>query len=143
MATALLRRDARGFYIGVDDDDLPAAQCSTGCSALLVAPAWRLPRDVVSMTRARAFVKDRLASEYRAETRRIWQLGGHYYPAPGATPEVVYPLAVEIGDVRPGGRPIYWVPLADARDSRSQLVDGHLRVVALRAAHALGLLSRT
>jgi len=143
VATALLRRDARGFYIGVDDDDLPAAQCSTGCSALLVAPAWRLPRDVVSMTRARAFVKDRLASEYRAETKRIWQLGGHYYPAPGATPEVVYPLAVEIGDVRPGGRPIYWVPLADARDSRSQLVDGHLRVVALRAAHALGLLSRT
>jgi len=140
VATALLRRDVHGFYIGVDDDDLPAAQCSTGCSALLVAPAWRLPRDVVSMSLARAFVKDRLTSEYRAEARRIWQLGGRYYPTPGVTPEIVYPLAVEIGDIKPGGRRIYWVPLADAQDNRSQLVDGHLRVVALRAAHALGLL---
>ena len=141
VATALLRRDVHGFYIGIDDDDLPAAQCSTGCSTLLVAPAWRLPHGVVSMSLARAFVKDRLASEYRAEAKRVWQLGGHYYPTPGATPEIVYPFAVEIGDIKPGARSIYWVPLGDARDNRSQLVDGHLRVVALCAAHALGLLS--
>lgn len=143
IATALLRRDAHDVYIGIDDDDLPAAQCSTGSSALLVAPAWRIPLEVHSMSAARDFLKKRLTAEYRADSGRIWQLGGPYHPTPGATPEVVYPVAVEIVDVKPGARVLYWVPLADIRYDRSQLVDGHLRVVALRAAHAMGIFSQS
>jgi hypothetical protein len=37
-------------WIGIDDDDLPAAQCFHGNSEILVAPAWRLPREVASLT---------------------------------------------------------------------------------------------
>ena len=41
VAVAPLRSDGRQVWIGVVDQDLPAAQCFTGSSAIWVAPAWR------------------------------------------------------------------------------------------------------
>ncbi|HVH47414.1 MAG TPA: methyltransferase domain-containing protein, partial [Labilithrix sp.] len=55
VACALLARVGDAICIGVDDDDLPAAQCFLGNSELLVAPAWRLPREVTSTGRARVW----------------------------------------------------------------------------------------
>jgi SAM-dependent methyltransferase len=140
-AVALLRRAAGEAWIGIDDDDLPAAQCFHGNSEILVAPAWRLPRDVASTTPARAWVRARLSEEYGVEVEEIWDLGGRYHPSPGVTPEVVYPMAAEVTAERPTrARSLAWVRLADAVHGLSHLHDGHLRVVVLRAAHALGLL---
>ena len=48
------------------------------------------------MRAARSFIRERVASEYDAVCGEIWELGGRYHPSPGATPEVVYPMAVEI-----------------------------------------------
>ncbi|MCA9792899.1 MAG: hypothetical protein KC910_13925, partial [Candidatus Eremiobacteraeota bacterium] len=79
----------------------------------------------------------RLEKDYGLGCGRVWELGGHYYPSPGLTPEVAYPLAVEV--VEPGDR-LQWVRLD--RLAQAQLRDGHLRVVVSRAAHALGLLRR-
>lgn len=138
VATALLWRHGGTVWLGIDDDDLPAAQSFHGASQLLVAPAWRLPRGVASSTPARAWVKEALAREYGLVTGELWELGGPYTPAPGSTPELVTPLAVEVRAVTGGGRALAWVPLADAVRERAALLDGHLRVVALRAAHALG-----
>lgn len=53
---------------------------------------------------------------------------------------VVHPWAVEIRDLRPALRRLQWIELGELVRSRSVLLDGHLRVVALRAAHALGVL---
>jgi SAM-dependent methyltransferase len=142
VATALLRRDARGIYLGVDDDDLPAAQDFTGHSSLLVAPAWRLPREACRTRAAEAFVAERLAAEYGAVAASFRGLGGRYHPTPGATPELVHPWAVEVGAVGPGPRQLAWVPLAELVQGRRALRDGHLLVVVLRAAHAVGLLER-
>ena len=73
---------------------------------------------------------------------RFWDLGGRYHPSPGVTPEVVYPMAVEVAAERPAAaRALAWVRLDDAVRGLSHLHDGHLRVVVLRAAHALGRLS--
>jgi hypothetical protein len=140
IATALLRRNADRTYLGLDDDDLPAAQGFTGHSSLLVAPAWRLPHGVRTRTPAMAFVAQRLSTEYGAVAGRFFDLGGRYHPTPGATPEVVHPWAVEIRDLRPALRRLQWIELGELVRSRSVLLDGHLRVVALRAAHALGVL---
>jgi SAM-dependent methyltransferase len=142
VATALLRRDGAGIYLGIDDDDLPAAQGFTGHSSLLVAPAWRLPQEACTLTAARAFVAERLRSEYGVHVAALHDLGGRYHPTPGATPEVVYPWAVEVGGVDAGVRPLNWVPLRDLVQQRGAVLDGHLRIVALRAAHAVGVLDR-
>jgi len=139
VAVALLRRAGEQILLAVDDDDLPAVQAFRGNSELCVAPAWRLPTDVPSLTPARAWIRARIAAEYGLECGRIVELGGRYHPSPGVTPEVVYPFACEVsGELDAARRPLAWVPLEDAVRGREHLPDGHLRVVSLRAAHALG-----
>jgi hypothetical protein len=128
------------IWIGVDDDDLPAAQCFEGHSQLLVAPAWRVPRSIKTMTPARAWMRARLREEYGAETGEVWELGGRWHPSPGATPEVVHAVAVAVTRESDAAHRLRWVSLADAVASRGAIRDGHLRVAVLRAAHALGVL---
>jgi SAM-dependent methyltransferase len=140
IVTALLVRSGEEVLIGVDDDDLPAAQSFTGNSNLLVAPAWRLPRTVRRRRDARAWIEERLRREYALEALQWAELGGKYHPSPGITPERCHPFAVE---VRPGGegeRRLHWVRLRELASRAGAVHDGHLRVVLFRAAHALGLL---
>jgi hypothetical protein len=139
VAVALLARAGDGVVIAVDEDDLPAAQGFGGNSDLLVAPAWRLPHDIATVGAARAWVAARVAADYGLETGEVWELGGPYRPSPGLTAEVVFPLALEIRGRRAGGRNTHWLPIADLVAARAGLPDGHLRVVLLRAAHALGI----
>jgi hypothetical protein len=149
VSTCLLWRGPDGILLGVDDDDLPAAQAFNGRSDLLVTPAWRLPRDVCGMRAARAWIRARLLSDYGVETGRAFELGGRYTPSPGTTPEVVHPFAFDVTGVASNATGVSveasfrlrWVPLADLVAGRRRLREGHLKIVALRAAHALGLLA--
>ncbi|WP_437813059.1 methyltransferase domain-containing protein [Sorangium sp. So ce1078] len=162
VSTALLARSPSGeVLLGVDDHDLPAAQSFSGNSELLVAPAWRLPRGARTLADAEAFVRARLRVEYGIEAGEAVELGGAYRPSAGLTPELVQPLAFVVTAVAAGAppaaaaaphaaasplaapaldpaRPLYWAPLAALVAGREHLPDGHLRVIALRAAHALG-----
>ena len=140
VACALLARRNGEVLLGLHDDDLPAAQCFLGNSQLLVAPAWRLPRDVRYVHDARRFVTERLLAEYDVRAGTVWDLGGRYHPSAGLSPEVVYPMAVEVLAEGTAARSLCWVPLASVGPHRDEFLDGHLRIVALRAAHALGLL---
>lgn len=143
VATAVLARRSDGrVLIGLDDDDLPAAQGFVGNSELLVTPAWRLPREIDGVERARRFLTQRLNVEYGVEVGAVWELGGRYHPSPGLTPEVVHPFAVEVAHVAAlGTSALRFVPLDELISRRERLRDGHLRILALRAAHALGLLA--
>ncbi|MBM4360892.1 MAG: SAM-dependent methyltransferase [Deltaproteobacteria bacterium] len=144
LAVALLARTDDGrVLLGIDDDDLPAAQGFVGNSELLVAPAWRLPREVVGVAASRTFVAAQLLREYGVVAGAVWELGGRYHPSPGLTPEVVHPLAVEV-TAHHADAPsrLRFVPLDALIQGRHALRDGHLRIVALRAAHALGLLAQ-
>lgn len=144
IAVAVLGRTPDGqVLVGLDDDDLPAAQGFLGNSELLVTPAWRLPQEVRGLEASRTFARERLAAEYGVEVGAVWELGGRYHPSPGVTPEVVHPLAVEVAALRPGApSALRFVPLRAAIEGRGKLRDGHLRIASARAAHALGLFSR-
>jgi len=141
VATALLRRSGDDVLIAVDDDDLPAAQAFNGNSALLVAPAWRLPFNVSSPSSMRRWLLERIDIEYGLRGTSAWELGGRYHPTPGLTPEAVYPLAIEVDELRSAPPNLHWVKLRELIAEESAMLDGHLRVVAFRAAHALGLLA--
>ena len=109
---------------------------------MLVTPAWRLPVDVADMMAARQWVRDRIHAEYKLETGEMFELGGRYHPSSGMSPEVVFPLAIEIlGEKAPPGQSLFWIPLSQAASYASEIHDGHLRTVTLRAAHALGFLA--
>jgi hypothetical protein len=139
VAVALLAKQGDDVLIGVDEDDLPAAQAFSGNSNLIVAPAWRLPQTIETVSDATAWIKERLAAEHGLEIGTTWELGGSYRPSPGLTPETVFPLAVEVLGRRSVGRGLEWVRLRELLSRRALLPDGHLRVVALRAAHALAV----
>jgi hypothetical protein len=141
VAVALLLRRGDDVLIGIDEDDLPAAQAFSGNSNLLVAPAWRLPREIRNLDEASAWIAARLDAEYGLAIGDTWDLGGCYRPSPGLTPETVFPLAVEVRSVRgdAGARALAWASLRALVRERVNPPDGHLRVVVLRAAHALGL----
>jgi hypothetical protein len=140
VACAVLARHEGRVWFGVDDDDLAAAQCFSGNSNLVVTPAWRMPVGVRSTSAAHAWIAERLQSEYGVETGRTWELGGPYYPSAGMSPELVYPVAVEVLRVTDAPRSLFFVPLDELVRRRDDLQDGHLRIVALRAAHATGVL---
>ncbi len=100
----------------------------------------RLPREIASLTPARAWALERLGRESGLETGSVWELGGRYHPSRGLTPEVVHAFAVEVRGQRPAERSLHWVSLAAAAAGARDLRDGHLLPLVLRAAHALGLL---
>jgi SAM-dependent methyltransferase len=138
LVTALLARDAGGRpLLGLDDDDLPAAQSFAGASNLLVAPAWRLPATARTVAEGIAFAAGRLAEEYGVAAGQSWELGGPYRPSPGLTPEVVHAVALEVVSIRSDRRPLLWVDLEELVTRRASFPDGHLRVAALRLSHAL------
>ena len=100
VAVALLARRGRRRPAGAwTRNNLPAAQAFSGNSNLLVAPAWRLPREVRNLDEASAWIAARLAAEYGLTIGDSWDLGGCYRPSPGLTPETVFPLAVEVRKV--------------------------------------------
>ncbi|GAB4214976.1 MAG: hypothetical protein OHK0013_40110 [Sandaracinaceae bacterium] len=148
VATAALARIDGTLCLGIDDDDLPAAQCFHGNSEILVTPAWRLPREVLvaraPIRAAQAFVRDRYREEHGLEVQEIADLGGRYHPSAGATPEVVHPWLVVVAGRAPGVRPqraLRFVPVEEVLAHAHAIVDGHLRVVALRVGSLLGLLA--
>ncbi|MDP2874815.1 MAG: hypothetical protein Q8O00_01445, partial [Holophaga sp.] len=142
LAVALLYRHEGEIYIGLEDRDLPAAQGFTGNSALLAAPAWRLPRSVEDLATSKAWAQDRLAKEYGVIVQDIWELGGSYYPTAGLTPETVYPMAAEVERWTASNHFLIWTNLRELCRQRANVQDGHLRILLLRACHALGLMER-
>lgn len=140
LACALLRRHRDEILLGIDEDDLAAAQAFTGTSALLVAPAWRIPKPVTSLGAAIAWVSVRLKETYGLSVATTTELGGRYRPSAGLTPEVVYPVAMAVTADAACPSRLHWVPLLEVVRELHRIQDGHLRIVALRAAHAAGLL---
>lgn len=136
VVVAAVRKCGDRMFIGVVDDDLPAAQCFDGNSEIVVAPAWRLPHSVRGREGARSFIGQQMRETFGATVHGVWDLGGAYHPSAGLTPEVVYPLAMEID----GGEHLIWLDIEDAIAARAALHDGHLRIVLWRIAHACGYL---
>lgn len=91
------------------------------------------------MARTRAFVGGRMREELGLVCDGFFELGGRYHPSAGLTPEVVYPLAARVRIEGEVGLRLHWVPLDEVVSHRAGLRDGHLRILGLRAAHALGL----
>jgi hypothetical protein len=119
------------WWAGVELDDLPAAQAFSGNSCLWVAPAWRLPHEVTRQNQMKQWIAERLESQMGIEAVEWAPLGGPYFPSPGLTPELVYPLAVRV-EVQSQSR-LYFFPLAEIMEHWEDFRDGHLRCALLRA----------
>lgn len=138
VAVAPLVQTEKGVLLGVVDDDFPAAQCFSGHSNLVVTPAWRAPKEMENLDQLKLFLCQKLESEHGLKARQIFTLGGAYFPSAGATPEVVYPMACDLESLGQT-RGLHWVCLSQVLDNFHHLKDGHLKILASRAARALGV----
>src|SRR5258708_27323923 len=127
MRVACPARCASEALLAVHRDDLPAAQAFSGNSDLLIAPAWRLPRELRDWIEVGAWLRERLRVQHGLTGGEIFDLGGPYRPSPGLSPELVHPVAIPIKEIAGGASgSLAWVPLTDCVRSRTALGDGHL-----------------
>lgn len=128
-------------FVGLELRDLPAVQVFSGHSRFVTNPAWRLPKAIVNLNQAEAFLTQQLAMQFGARLLRAWPLGGKYYPAPGVTKEVVYPMVAELDGASIQHTSLSFVPLRALLSQRCAIEDGHLLIGLFRLAHAASVLS--
>lgn len=125
-AFALLAHDEFGrVVLGVDEDDLPAAQVFNGNSNLAVTPAWRVLRALKDVRSDVEFVRAKLNDDYGVQVLSSagMELGGAYRPSASLTP--VYPFAVQAAASAPSETPRSLDrPFGDARTYCSQIAFG-------------------
>ncbi|HND09421.1 MAG TPA: methyltransferase domain-containing protein [Pseudomonadota bacterium] len=129
------------YLVGLERRDLPAVQLHTAGqhSTLLTCPAWRLPKTIQTFPDAEALVLRNLLAHFGVKARRVFPLGGKYYPSIGATPEVVYPLVAEVAAETLASSALAFVPLDELVAQRQHIEDGHLLCAMFRLAHALSI----
>lgn len=125
------------IWVGVVDEDLPAAQCFSGHSNHLQAVAWRLPFTVQRLEQVEPFLSSAFQREHGLRPGEAFALGGPYFPSPGVTPEIAYPWAVDVAKWEGGDARLHWVPLEELQTQLGQLKEGHLRVLVSRLWRAL------
>lgn len=139
ISTLPVVRKGERILVGLEHRQLPGIQSEEGTSDLITAPAFRLPRSKTSLDQAKAYAIEKAQAIYNLKVKRAIELGGHYQPTKGLSPESVYPVLLEIEN-QEGSSDLRWVDLKDLLEHRSLIKDGHLMISVLRASHALGLL---
>jgi hypothetical protein len=130
------------ILVGIEFRDLPAPQRFNGSSRLACVPAWRLPVEVKHKFDLEPFLSEKFPSDFDVSINKNWELGGSYFTSAGVTPEVVYPLAVEVRAESLRETGLKFFRLQNLLENLHLIQDAHLLILVNRLAHALGLLSK-
>jgi SAM-dependent methyltransferase len=127
-----------GILVGIEFRDLPAPQRFTGSSQLACVPAWRLPVEVGHKFDLEPFLNEKFPADFNVSLKKSWELGGSYFCSAGVTPEIVYPLAVEIDAEFRGETGLKFFHLTNLLENSERIQDAHLLILLNRLAHGLG-----
>ena len=130
------------IFVGIEFRDLPAPQRFSGNSNLACVPAWRLPFEIEHKFDLEPFLLEKFPKDFNVEINRLWELGGSYFTSAGITPEIVYPMAVEIVAELSYQTDLKFFHLKDLLESSDKIQDAHLLILLYRLGHALGFLSK-
>lgn len=131
-----------GILVAVEFRELPAVQRFTGSSQIVCVPAWRLPRSIAHKFDLELFLRERFPKDFNVEINKYWELGGSYFTSAGITPEIVYPLAVELNAENLTETDLKFFALKDLLESYDKIQDAHLLILLNRLGHSLGFLSK-
>lgn len=127
--------------VGIEFRDLPAPQRFTGNSNIACVPAWRLPKDISHKFDIEDFLIEKFADDFGVSVNEIWELGGSYFTSAGITPEIVYPMAIELKSDSLSKTELKFFSLKHLIDKADEIQDAHLTITLNRLAHSLGFLS--
>lgn len=127
------------ILVGIEFRDLPAPQRFSGNSRLACVPAWRLPFAVEHKFDLEPFLRERFPKDFNASFKNAWELGGSYFTSAGITPEIVYPLAVELDGDFISETDLKFFSLKNLLKNSEQIQDAHLLITLNRLAHSLGV----
>lgn len=126
------------ILVGIEFRDLPAPERFSGNSNLACVPAWRLPFAVEHKFDLEPFLHEKFPKDFNASFKNAWELGGSYFTSAGITPEIVYPLAVELDIGNLAETDLKFYDLTDLLANSDKIQDAHLLILLNRLAHSLG-----
>jgi SAM-dependent methyltransferase len=124
------------IFVGIEYRDLPAVQRFTGSSHIACVPAWRLPKTVSHKFEIEPFLVEKFAKDFNVSVNKMWELGGSFFTSAGITPEVVYPLAVELKAESLSETNLRFFNLKTLLEKIEQIQDAHFLILLNRLAHA-------
>ena len=125
------------IFVGIEYRDLPAVQRFTGNSNISCVPAWRLPKTVSHKFDIEPFLIEKFSQDFNVSVNKTWELGGSFFTSAGITPEVVYPIAVELKVESLSETELKSFNLTTLIKKTEQIQDAHLLILLNRLAHAL------
>jgi hypothetical protein len=125
------------IMVGLELRDLPGPQLVGHTSLLATVPSIRIPSDVTSMHVARQFTVDKFGKLFDVTVSQSKRLGGKYFKSPGITPDIEYPIIVEVDLSRSKTDTLHWVSLREMVDHIDELRCGQAITLLWRAAHML------
>lgn len=125
------------ILVGIEYRDLPAVQRFTGSSTLICVPAWRLPKTVSHKFEIEPFLIEKFAEDFGVKTNKLWELGGSFFTSAGITPEIIYPMAVELKAESLEATDLKFFNLKTLIEKIDEIQDAHLLISLNRLAHAL------
>lgn len=126
------------IFVGIEYRDLPAVQRFTGNSNLPSVPAWRLPKSISHKFDIEPFLAEKFEKDFNVLINKMWELGGSFFTSAGITPEVVYPIAVELKSESLSETELKFLSLKNLLSKIDEIQDAHLLITLNRLAHALG-----
>jgi ubiquinone/menaquinone biosynthesis C-methylase UbiE len=120
------------IYLGIESRFLPVPQIQEGNSFILTAPAYRMPKNITSVTKLEKYISALSIGDSTVEG--FTKLGEKYLPCPGMTPEQVYPYIVNLSQPT---KSLHWIPLDELFKERHRIRDGHLLLAIFRVLHAI------
>lgn len=130
---------ANEIFVGIEFRDLPASQRFTGSSQILCVPAWRLPLEIEHKFDLETFLIEKFPKDFCVEIKHCWELGGSYFTSAGVTPEIVYPMAVELDAENLKQTDLHFIEVENFLKFSDKIGDAHLLILLNRLAHALDL----
>jgi hypothetical protein len=127
------------ILVAIELRDLPAPQRFSGNSSLACVPAWRLPLAIEHKFDLEPFLREKFPKDFSVPVKKVWELGGAYFTSAGITPEIVYPMAVELDAQISGETDLKFFHLKDLLGVCEKIQDAHLLILLNRLGHALGI----
>lgn len=128
------------IWVGLEMRELPSFQLREMGARVRVAPAWRLTKDLNTLSAARGFLREAAKRDFGMSIAEDWDLGAGYFPSIAQSPERLSPFALRLLNVN-GIRGLKFFRLSELIKHMDLVKDLHTKLLIYRLAHSAQMFS--